>query len=165
MADKPKGFGKPLHQKQMEESQRKDMEKLSKKVLNGEFGGKFAGTMISPSGEVKMSEVLEDFVEPYLEFVRNNHQQRKHLFGMAMTAWNLSLLPEDERELMLEKAIKQATAGTDLLKQGFSAIIGSMITRKLDYFADNRRLIVNFELKDMGDGFQLLVASTLEQNP
>ncbi len=178
MAGKPKGFGKPLHQKQMEESQRKDMEKLSKKVLNGEFGGKFAGTMISPSGEVKMSEVLEDFVEPYLEFVRNNHQQRKHLFGMAMTAWNLSLLPEDEREVMLEKAIEQATAGTvlekaieqatagtDLLKQGFSAIIGSMITRKLDYFADNRRLIVNFELKDMGDGFQLLVASTLEQNP
>lgn len=165
MAGKPKGFGKPLHQKQMEESQRKDMEKLSKKLLNGEFGVNFAGTMISPSGEIKMSEVLEDFVEPYLEFARNNHQQRKQMFGMAMTAWNLSLLPEDEREVMLENAIEQATSGTDLLTQGFSAIIGSMITRKLDYFAGNRRLIISVELKDMRDEFQLLVASAPAKAP
>jgi hypothetical protein len=164
MAGKPKGFGKPLHQKQMEENQRKDMEKLSKKLLSGEFGVNFAGTMISPSGEIKMSEVLEDFVEPYLEFARN-HQQRKQMFGMAMTAWNLSFLPEAERESMFEKAIEQAVAETDLLPQDFSVIVGSMITRKLDYFAGNRRLIISVELKDMRDEFQLLVASAPAKAP
>jgi hypothetical protein len=164
MASKPKGFGKPLHQKQIEDSQRKDMEKLSKKLLRGDFGGTFAGTVVSPSGTAKMSEVLEDFVEPYLEFAKN-HQERKQLFGIAMTAWNLALLPADKREVMLERAIEQVVAQTDLLKQDFSEIIGGMIIRKFDYFANNRRLIVSFELKDTGRDFQLLVASTLEETP
>jgi hypothetical protein len=135
---------------------------LSKKLVREDVTGTFAETVINPSGVVKMSEVLEDFVEPYLEF-SENHQQREQLFGLAMTAWNLALLPERRRQVVFERTFEQVISQTGLPKRDFSGIIGEMITRKLDYFADNRRMIVSFELKDTGRDFQLLVASTLEK--
>jgi hypothetical protein len=163
MANKPKGFGKPLHQKQTEESQRKDLEKLAKKLSKGEFGNKSVDMVISPSGVAKMSEVLENFIEPYLEFART-HQQRKHLFEIAVTAWNLALLPVDERQTVMEEAIAPILSSqTTLIQHDFQEIVDGMIERKLDYFADNKRFIVSFELKDTGREFQLLVASTTKE--
>jgi hypothetical protein len=164
MASKPKGFGKPLHQKQSEESLQKDLERLSKRLVREDVTGTFAETVIAPRGAVKMSEVLEDFVEPYLESAEN-HQQREQLFGLAMTAWNLALLPEPERQVILDRTFERLISPTGLLKEYFDEIIGELIARKLDYFTDNRRLIVSFELKDTGRDFQLLVASTLEKTP
>ncbi|NJM48311.1 MAG: hypothetical protein HC860_20810 [Alkalinema sp. RU_4_3] len=165
MVGKPKGFGKSLHQKQMDESLQKSLEKLSKKLVREDLTGTFAKTVISPAGAVKMSEVLEDFVDPYLKFTRGP-QERKNIFDIAMLAWNLALLPEPERQVMRERMIEEAIAQTGVLRQDFSQLVDGMIARKLACFADNRRLIVSVELKNTGrDEFQLLVASTLESNP
>jgi hypothetical protein len=167
MVSKSKGFGQPLHQKQAEEIQRKDLEKLAKKLSQGELVNKSVDMVISPSDVAKMSEVLEDFIEPYLEFARN-HQQRQHLFEIAVTAWNLALLPADERQAMMDQTIAPILSSqTALIQQDFQGIVDGMIKRKLDYFAENKRFIVSFELKDAGRKFQLLVASTAgkaEQN-
>jgi hypothetical protein len=161
MASKSKGFGKPLHLKQTEESQRKDLEKLGKKLSQGEFANKSIDMVISPSGVAKMSEVLENFVEPYLEFARN-HQQRIQLFEIAVTAWNLALLPIDERQTVMAEAIAPILSSqTALVQHDFQEIVDGMIGRKLDYFAENKRFIMSFELKDTGREFQLLVASTV----
>jgi hypothetical protein len=167
MASKSKGFGKPLHQKEAEESQRKNLEKLAKKLSQSELGNKSMKMVINPSGVAKMSEVLEDFIEPYLEFARD-HQQRQHLFEIAVMAWNLALLPADERQAMMDQTIAPILASQmALIQHDFQDIVDGMIRRKLDYFAENKRFIVSFELKDAGRSFQLLVASTAgkaEQN-
>ncbi|MGQ9872672.1 hypothetical protein [Leptodesmis sp.] len=49
------------------------------------MGEKFAGMVTNPKGEVKMSEVLEEFVEPYLDFAQNRSQREK-LFSIAVIA-------------------------------------------------------------------------------
>ncbi len=157
MAKKPKGFGEPLHHKK----QKQDLQRFAKK-FRGRMGDQVAGTVLSPAGAAKMSEVLEEFVEPYVEFA-DNRGQRQRLLEVAVLAWNLALLPEAERQTMLEEAIEQATLIDDALaRQDIQEILDELIERKLTYFGDIRRLIVEFELKDTGREYQLSVASLME---
>jgi hypothetical protein len=60
-----------------------------------------ASKRIGGSGEVKMSEVLEEFVEPYLDFAQNRSQREK-LFSIAVIAWNLAIMPGNERQPMID---------------------------------------------------------------
>jgi hypothetical protein len=78
------------------------------------------------------------------------------------------LLPIEERQTVMAGAIAPILASQPtLIQHDFQEIVDGMIERKLDYFADNKRFIMSFELKDTGREFQLLVASTVgeaEQN-
>lgn len=165
MAKKSQGFGKPLHQKQADKVHRKALEKLQQKVQQGSLGDKFTAMVTNPQGEVKMSEVLEEFVEPYLDFARNRNQREK-LFGIAVAAWNLAIMPESDRQQMINRLIEQGLKGNDpLAQQDTKEIIDEMICRKQALFADNKRYIVNFQLQDMGKTFHLSVVSTLVSQP
>ncbi len=70
MARKSKAFGEILKQQRADKSHQKRLEKLEQKLQTGPLGDQFAGTVMNPKGEVKMSEVLEAFVEPYLDFIQ-----------------------------------------------------------------------------------------------
>jgi hypothetical protein len=156
MAKKPKGFGEPLHHKQ----QHKDLQRQAKRMRN-QMGEKLGGVKVSPFGEVKMSEVLESFVAPYVEFT-DNRSQRVRLLEMAVVAWNLALMAKGDYQSLLEETIAQIMPDNDLLAlQDFREIIAEMVARKLEYFADYDRMIVNFELKDTGREYQLSVASLM----
>ena len=48
--------------------------------------------LIEPAGWEKMSEVLEDFYEPFVDKAESDEDLR-WLVGMAVVAWNTSLLP------------------------------------------------------------------------
>ena len=50
--------------------------------------------VIEPQGQVKMSDVLERFVEPYLEFV-DTAEAHSTLFTLGALAWNAAFLPPD----------------------------------------------------------------------
>ncbi len=161
MAKKSQGFGKPLNQKQSDKVHRKAMEKLQQKVQQGALGDKFTAMVTNPQAEVKMSEVLEEFVEPYLDFARNRNQREK-LFSIAVIAWNLAIMPERDRKPMIDQLIEQGLKGNDpLAQQDTREILDEMIARKQALFADNKRYIVEFQLQDRGKTFHLSVASTL----
>ncbi len=85
MARKSKGFSEILNQQRADKAHQKGLEKLQQKVQKGPLGDKFAGMVTNPKGEVKMSEVLEEFVEPYLDFAQNRSQREK-LFSIAVIA-------------------------------------------------------------------------------
>jgi hypothetical protein len=164
MAKKSKGFGELLYQQRAENLHREGLAKLQEKVQHGAMGDKFAGMVTDPKGEVKMSEVLEAFVEPYLDFARNQSQREK-LFGIAMIAWNLALIPGGDRPSLINKMIKAGIKSNDLLaQQDTREIINEMIVRKQNFFANNKRYIIDFQLQDAGKQFHLSVASTLS-NP
>ncbi len=111
-----------------------------------------------------MSEVLEEFVEPYLDFAQNRSQREK-LFSIAVIAWNLATIPEDERQPMIDQLIKVGLKGNDpLAQQDTREIIDELIARKQKFFAKNKRYIVDFQLQNAGKQFHLSVASTLS-NP
>jgi hypothetical protein len=44
----------------------------------------------------KVSEMLTEFAEPWLEEARND-VQRKTVIGMAVLAWNMATFPEPDR--------------------------------------------------------------------
>ena len=114
-------------------------------------------SVINPPGQEKMSEVLEQFIEPYLGAVDDVASMQK-LTALATVAWNAAILADDRRESFLDSIMdtfpKKARADA-------AQMIEEMIQRKNRYFADNRRQIVNVQVTDTGDGFHLTVASLL----
>ena len=85
MGRKSKGFGEILKQKRAEKIHQKGLEKLQQKIQKGPLGDQVVGMVPNPKGEVKMSEVLEAFVEPYLDFT-HTRSQRDKLFTLAVIA-------------------------------------------------------------------------------
>ena len=110
-------------------------------------------------GGVKMSEVLEDFVEPLADEVEGLEAYRR-LLCLAQIAWNAALHGEPYRGDMVNELLSAALPGAtaEVLSFGRS-IVESLIARKEQHFADLRRPIIGFEVFDTGDGWHLNVAS------
>ena len=114
--------------------------------------------VFNPEGEVKMSEVLTEFIKPYMKRVNTVDEHRK-LLVIAVLAWNAAILPEEKRQEMVNALLANLQMPDD---KDFRSIIEMMIERKMKHFAEIRRLIVNFELTDLGQRTHLSVASTLD---
>ena len=107
---------------------------------------------------VKMSEVLEAFIEPYLDPTIIGDKLRK-LIGLAITAWNATLLPPEEQEAVLQSSIDDITDDANA-KVDLKEILTEMMERKNTYFSKYRRIIIDFKLTELGDGEHLTVIST-----
>lgn len=119
--------------------------------------------VIEPGGKVKMSEVLGAFVEPYAEGADSEEAYRK-LLTLGVVAWNASFFPEDERQAMIDKVLDEGIPqGSKELKRGLKNIVNELLARKLAYFAEYTRDILDFQVTDTGTGYHLSVVSTLEE--
>ena len=107
-----------------------------------------------------MSEVLEAFVEPYVELADTDEALHK-LLTVAAAAWNISLLPAGEQKAMVHQMADSQSDATRRDKRDLRRMLYDLIERKKAHFADNRRFIVDFHLRDEGGDLQLLVASTV----
>jgi hypothetical protein len=164
MAKKSKGFAELLQQQQDAQLEKIGMTKLEQKV-RGIAGGKDIKLVQNLEGVEKMSEVLETFVEPYLDFA-DSRADREKLFTIAVAAWNLTFMPEEKRSAIIKEMIAVGVDKKDMLaQQDMRAILNEMIARKLTLFSDNQRLIINFQLQELKDTFHLSVASTLTEPP
>lgn len=157
MTKKPKGFGEPLTTK----DQQKALAKFKRKVETGFLKDQIAGIVTNPKGEVKMSEVIEEFVDPYLEYAENYEQQMK-LLSIAIFAWNIALLPKNQRKKEVTKIVGELCANADrLAKKDTTAILEELIDRKLKMFPTIERYVLDFDLKNTRKGFHLSVVSTM----
>ena len=159
---KSKKAKRKQRQRHRRKRRQKPLESLKRKLEQGSLQGK--EFVIEPSGEVKMSEVLTDFIEPYLEFTDTEEAYRK-LLTLAITAWNISLLPEEEQQGMIDNVLETMPATSEEVKADLREIVNMLIARKKTYFSEHTRMIVEFELTDTGRGYHLSVASTLEELP
>lgn len=120
------------------------------------------GLIVEPPDRVKMSKVLADFVEPYLEFADSDEAYRK-LLALAIVAWNSSFLPEAEQHAAITSLFSAGISDeTGELQAGLTDIVHTLIERKRRYFAQYQRRIIEYELIDTGPGYHLNVVSTLE---
>ena len=85
MARKSKDFKDLMKQGQSSQDKQKSLEALRKKMEEGGFGELAANIPIEPKGAPKMSEILQQFVAPYLDNVRTL-RRRKTLFSLAVIA-------------------------------------------------------------------------------
>jgi len=159
MAKKSKAFSELLRLQKMSQGSQNLLKSFEKKLREKSLP--FKEIVVSPSGEVKMSEVLEDFVEPYRESPETKESMRR-LLTLGTIAWNLALSPESKRQGMIDRVFnKDLLNGDEKLKAEIQGLIEELIARKNRYFSENRRMIVDFELKELGNDYHISVASTL----
>jgi hypothetical protein len=102
----------------------------------------------------KVSEILLEFAEPWLDEVANDDHRRK-VVGMAVVAWNMARSADSERrkEKNSEMAEKLGEAGM--------TILNDMITRKLALYPDEERIILDFEITTDGEKMRVEVVASL----
>ena len=110
-----------------------------------------------PPGEAKMSEVLLDLVEPYLESAQTEDALRK-LLTVATVAWNAALMGPEECEEVFQDTEKVLPPEA---REAFRVILGALIQRKLELFPDITRMIINYKLTMGTAGPYVEVMSTL----
>jgi hypothetical protein len=114
----------------------------------------------SPGGE-KMSEVILDFVRPLAESMSIEIVDNRMLFP-AVAGWNIALLPEDQRDEAVEELIKKTGKADDIeIIVALRDLLGSFIERKLQFFKDNQRWILDWEVSKKGDQVLFDVTSTV----
>ena len=149
---------KSTRQRRERRKKRGASERLKARLERGSFHDR--KLVIAPGGHPKMSEILADFVGPYMDAV-DNEQACRRLLTLALTAWNASFLPEEEQQDMIDRVLEAGIpAGSDELKAGLKGIVNMLLARKKAYFSQYTRNIIDFELTDRGDGYQLAVVST-----
>ena len=154
---------KRKRKKKQEPEQRQAFEALKQRVKQSSFG--VEEVIVEPKGAVRMSEVLSEFVEPYLQDAVTEEDYHKVL-TLATMAWNASFLPEEQREKMITDVMDKGLPEADAkLKADLRKVVDEMIARKQVHFAEYKRDIVDFELTDTGEGYHLTVASTMEEIP
>jgi hypothetical protein len=145
-------------------SRRKKKQKQKKRVrppgpgrtLQGLLGG--AQVVVPAAGETKMSEVIWDFLAPYVEdWRRTGDLEKLVLIGTA--AWNAALLPGGEREKFLQE---MAQAVDPEVREYLRATVLEMIRRKEQHFAACKRAILGHELAMTPTGPYLQVVSSLD---
>ena len=105
-----------------------------------------------------MSEVLLDFIDPYLDEGQYDPDNLHKTLAIAMIAWNAAIAPVTEREKLMEACI--ATMPEPIRADGRSWL-DELIRRKHQHFADNQRLILNYTVTMRPDGPFVQVVSTL----
>ncbi|MBI5442203.1 MAG: hypothetical protein HY900_13455 [Deltaproteobacteria bacterium] len=107
-----------------------------------------------------MSEVLLDFLEPYL---KDNEPDRAHtsMVGMGALVWNLAFFPEAEREETLTAAAHDLTRGDPEARPTLELAMRALLHRRLTLFGENRRMILKYAVSRKAGGLYLDVVSSL----
>ncbi|MFM8307537.1 MAG: hypothetical protein ACKN87_10880, partial [Microcystis aeruginosa] len=137
MAKTSKAFSELLRLQKMSQGSEKPLKSFEKKLREKSLP--FKEIVVSPSGEVTMSEVLEDFIEPYRESNETKESMRR-LLTLGTIAWNLAFLPESKRQEMIDRVFnKDLLNGDERLKADIQELIDELIARKNRYFSENKR--------------------------
>ena len=80
-------------------SRRRAANRSLRKKVKKTFPGHI--TANSAEDDIKMSEILEQFMEPYRDFDETEDAFRK-LITLSILSWNMMLFPEKDREAKLE---------------------------------------------------------------
>jgi hypothetical protein len=130
-----------------------------------------------PFESVKLSAALIELCELF-EPENLSTQEFENLMALAAVAWNIGVLPKEERIEKLTAFIDSIPSMREELENELSPVVnadskethlspakttlhflGSLIQRKDELFPDDKRLIVNFNVKDSPKGPQLTVSS------
>jgi len=112
----------------------------------------------------KMSEVVLDFAGPLLNTIDDDDELFEEVICFAAFCWNTSFLPENEQKQMVQSLIDDIAKSDILQRLRFEDDIRMLLERKKAFFADDRRIVVNYEVIEEEDRQRLLVMSTLAKD-
>ena len=86
--------------------------------------------------------------------------------SLAAIAWNAAVMPESEQKTILDTFLEQQFSNQDAeIQKETKEIITQLIARKNQHFSHIKRLIMDFDVKQSGQRYDISVASTLLENP
>lgn len=111
----------------------------------------------SSSGELKMSAVILDLVDPLIEKHGDTDQRIETIISIAIIVWNLSLIPQKENQLshdqlydeVIDRLVPEGGTFEDI--ETLKYLIFTVLERKKKYFSDIRRFIIDYDLS-ISDG-------------
>jgi hypothetical protein len=128
-------------------------------------------------GGIKLSAALIELCEPF-EPQNTTTREFDKLIALAAVAWNIAVLPKEERLEKLTEFLETMPNLKDELETEIDAVlhddskdsdigpattilhfIGAMIQRKEDLFPNDNRLVLNYNVKDSAEGPHLTVSS------
>jgi len=114
----------------------------------------------------KISAVFLEFIGPYEKDAPTDEAFQK-LLAIAVVAWNAVVLGGEEGQHLIDVTVG-AIAKSAGKKWGEDAkdIIATMIQRKENFFADDKRYIMEYRWNEQEDGHHLTVAALIkDQDP
>jgi hypothetical protein len=128
-------------------------------------------------GGVKLSAALIELCEPFEPDILST-KEFENLIALAAVAWNIAVLPKEERLERLTAFIETMPNMKEELESEIDTVlhddskntdfapattmlhfIGAMIQRKDELFPNDDRIVVNFNVKDNPEGPYLTVSS------
>ena len=128
-------------------------------------------------GGIKLSAALIELCEPF-EPENLSTKEFDNLIALAAVAWNIAVLPEEERlekltafvdempemrqelENEIDTVLRDDSKDTDFAPATTMLhFVGAMIQRKDELFPNDNRLILEFNVKDSPEGPHLSVSS------
>jgi len=93
----------------------------------------------------KMSEVILDFAEPLLNTI-DDDELFEEVLRFAGICWNISLLPENEQKQMVQSLVNEMGKSDILKRLRVEEDIRMLLERKKVFFADDRRMLMDFKI-------------------
>jgi len=137
--------------------------KSFKQKIENTAEGKNAVFVETPKNLAKMSEILIEYIEPFLEDT-DTYQERSNLLEIAVMSWNMALVSEEKRqELLKELFSKHPSDPEDIeAEKELQRLMKKLIKRKLKFFAEEKRFITDFKLTENSGRFHISVASSFK---
>ena len=114
-----------------------------------------------PGDGVKLSAVLLEFIEPYKKLAKTTKAYNS-LLTLAIISWNAVIMGDEKRKELIDSILNTISnlSGEEVRKDA-QEIIAMMMRRKEQYFADDKRIIVNYHLAETENNYHLSVISVV----
>ena len=115
----------------------------------------------TPKNLPKMSEVLIEYIEPFLAGTEN-YQEYSNFLKIAVMSWNMALVSEEKGQELLKKIFPGNSSDPEEIEdeKEVQRIVKKLIKRKLKFFAEEKRFITDFKLTQNSGRFHISVASS-----
>jgi len=111
----------------------------------------------------KLSQVILDFAQP-LSNASDDDRFFKNAIACAVLCWNLSFLKEKEQQRQMRSIVNKLSKSGQLTRFEIRDCVQMLLERKRNFFADDRRMVINYEVVEEEDSRHLFVASMLVEN-
>jgi hypothetical protein len=115
----------------------------------------------APLHHRKMSEVILDFAEPLLNTIDDNDELFEDVISFAVICWNVSFLPEEEQQKILSSLVDEMAKSDVLLRLSVKNDIRMLLNRKKTFFADDKRMVVDYKIVEENGSYRLLAMSSM----
>jgi hypothetical protein len=116
--------------------------------------------MVNPAGTEKMSEVILRFAEPFKD---NNGLIPRAMLEIAIILWNASFMPQEMQRKALEDVVNVFPQDDREARREMLLIAHMLLERKKQYFSENKRLIMDYHIRESADNIHVDVVSTLPE--